>query len=70
MTIGQRTAQAIREKAMANGTTIRNECEKLQITENTRLSWNRGKGNPGSIILAELYRNGYDIGYILTGEKT
>lgn len=68
MTIGQRIAQAIADRAKENGTTIRSECEKLQISEGTRHFWKRGTTNPSACVVAEMYCNGYDIHYILTGE--
>lgn len=69
MTIGQRAAQLIEERAAENGTFLYDESEKLQICDDTRLRWKRGTTNPSRYMVAEMAKQGYDTHYILTGER-
>ena len=70
MTIGERALEAVRNRAKERGITFRSECEQLQTSDNTALSWKKKGTNPSSYVLAEMCRQGYDVIYILTGEKT
>ena len=69
MTIGQRAAMAIKERAWANDTIFDNECKKLGCSDAQRRAWARGKANPCARVIAEMFKQGYDIPYILTGER-
>jgi predicted NBD/HSP70 family sugar kinase len=69
MTIGQRAAEAIKERASKNGTTIKQECEKNHIGDSQVRGWRRGKADPCAYVLAMMLRNGYDINHILKGES-
>ncbi len=68
MTIGQRAAQAIKERAEEKGIDIKQECEELKTSEYTVRDWRYGK-TPCGYLLAEMCKHGYDVIYILTGEK-
>lgn len=69
MTIGQRAVQAIRERAKGNGTTFKSECQLLLMSDTNVLVWSKGSVNPRADILAEMCRQGYDMTYILIGER-
>ena len=69
MTIGQRTAQVIKERAKEKGITIKQECEEIKTSQFTVRDWAKGSKIPGGYILAEMCRQGYDITYILIGER-
>ncbi len=69
MTYGQRAAQLIQERAEENNITIKDELERLELCENIRLKWKKKLSNPRLATMAILFQNGYDIGYILTGER-
>ena len=68
MTIGQRAAQAVKERAEEKGVDIKCEAEGLKTSQFTVRDWKYGK-IPGGYILAEMCRQGYDVIYILTGIK-
>ena len=65
---GKRAFQAVKDMAKRNGTSFREECEKLGTTVQTVRYWKRNKSYIASIFLEQMHRNGYDIIYILTGE--
>ncbi len=69
MTIGQRAAIAIKERAWANDTTFEEECDNIDMHDSNLRSWAKGKANPSANALANMYLQGYDIAYILTGAK-
>ena len=69
MTIGQRAAKAIKERAWANDTNFKDECSFVDCSDAQFRAWARGKANPCARVLAEMYKQGYDIPYILTGER-
>ena len=69
MTIGQRAAEAIREKAKFKGLDFRTECSNIGVPAQTVSCWKVGHCDPGSFYLAEMYKLGYDVIYILTGEN-
>lgn len=69
MTIGQRAVQLIRERVNKNGTTFKHECELITTTDTNVLVWSKGYVNPRAVILAEMCKQGYDVIYILTGER-
>lgn len=68
-TIGERAAMAIKERAWANGTSFLTECIKTGVCDCQMRHWATNGVNPNANALAEMYRNGYDVIYILTGEK-
>lgn len=67
--IGERAAQAIRERAKLNGTTKSHEQELLNLTRKTFCSWARGEYDPNAYFLQKMALAGYDVIYILTGDK-
>lgn len=67
--IGERAAQAIRERAKLNGTKITSECENLDVTRKTLSVWTRSITDPNAYFLQQMALAGYDVIYILTGEK-
>ena len=68
MTIGQRAAKAIKERAWKNGTNFKDECAWVDCSDRQFRAWSSGETNPCARVLAEMYKLGYDIPYILTGE--
>lgn len=70
MTHGKRAYRAIKDMAERNGTTFREECEKIGVTTEAVRYWKRNKYSISSIFLEAMHRLGYDIIYILTGEPT
>ena len=68
MTIGQRAAQAVKERAEEKGITIKQECEAIKTSQFTVRDWATRK-TPGGYILGEMYRQGYDVIWILSGER-
>lgn len=66
MTVGQRAAQAIRER-FPNGTKI--QMEMLGLNAGCIYDWKNGRANPTSYALAQMALAGYDIYWILTGER-
>lgn len=69
MTIGQRAVECIQNRAWENDTTIQNQCDILGFDRSRLVAWRKGNVNPDSYVIAEMLRNGYDIEYILIGEK-
>lgn len=69
MTIGQRAAECIKSRAVETGTTFKHQICLLGTSWDTVKNWTRGNVCPGSYFLAEMYRQGYDVIYILTGER-
>jgi len=69
MTIGQRAVECIKKRADENGTSFKHQADLLDTSWNTIKNWTVGKVSPGSYFLAEMYKQGYDIMYILTGER-
>lgn len=67
--IGVRTAQAIRERAKQNGTSVRQECQKINVLPGNISNWEKGKVNPTAYFLQEMALAGYDVIWILTGRK-
>lgn len=69
MTIGQRAAQAVKERAEEKGITIKQECDVIKTSQFTVRDWEKVGKIPGGYLLAEMYRHGYDVIYILSGER-
>lgn len=69
MTIGERAVQVIRERVKEKGTTFKHECELILTRDTNVLGWCKRNINPRADILAEMCRQGYDMTYILIGER-
>lgn len=69
MTIGQRAAQAVKERAKEKGITIKQECDVIKTSHFTVRDWAATSKTPGGYILGEMCRQGYDVIYILSGER-
>lgn len=65
--IGFRATQAIRDMARRNGHSVRQECEKLDISQQNYNNWEKHGTNPGAYFLREMVLAGYDVIWILTG---
>ena len=67
-TIGQRAVKEIKKRARENGVSTCKEAAKLGITSTTIASW-KNNVNPSAYYLQQMFFAGYDVIYILTGEK-
>ena len=67
--IGERAAQAIRERVEKNHSTIRDEVRSLDATPKTFYGWEHGNLNPNAYLLRQMALQGYDIMWILLGGK-
>lgn len=67
MTIGERAALAIKRRVKYGK--VKPELDRLNITEASYSRWKRGKDNPQSFWLQKMALAGYDVHWILTGEK-
>lgn len=67
--IGERAAKAIRDRAKKNRTTFKEECKKLNFFEQSVKAWEKKGYAPSAYYLQNMYFAGYDVIYILTGEK-
>lgn len=65
--IGKRAAQVVNE--MTQGRSLRNTVEMLGVTRQAWYKWKNGQGVTGEV-LARMAEQGYDVMYILTGERT
>lgn len=70
MTVGQRAYMEMQAKVSEEGISISQECRNLGINSSTAQSWQKGRSNPSSYPLQQMALMGYDVIYILTGEKT
>ena len=69
MSIGRRAVDCIYKRAWETETTVQYQCDLLDMERTNLIAWRRGKANPGARVLAEMHRQGYDVIYILSGEK-
>lgn len=69
MTIGNRAAEAILKTAIDKGIDFKDECARMDITPKALSDWKVGKCDPCAYYLKIMCLSGYDIIYILTGEK-
>lgn len=67
MTVGQRVAEAIRDRAFPDS--HRKELTALGISDDCCSKWRSGKTNPDAYALRKLTLAGYDVAYLLTGEE-
>ena len=66
MTIGQRVAQAIRERTNRK---VKPELVRMDVCLCNFYDWEKGKTNPSAYVLQQMALSGYDIYWILTGER-
>lgn len=69
LTIGQRAARAIRERAAATGKSAASIIEAMGANRKTLGDWERRGGNPQAYWLQQLALDGYDVHWILTGQE-
>lgn len=69
MTIGERAAQAIRERAIATGKSAASIIETMGANRKTLGDWEKRGRNPCGYWLAQLDLAGFDIHWILTGQR-
>ena len=67
--IGKRAAKAIREMAKENETSVKFELDCLKLHTSQHYQYEHLIADPGAVALANMARNGYDVVYILTGER-
>lgn len=67
--IGQRAAQAIRERAKQNGTKLEEESLKVYVSRKVMNDWERRSVNPSAYFLQQMALSGYDVFWILTGQE-
>lgn len=67
--IGLRAARAIREMLEVNGTTLAFELDCLNLPHSRFWKYEHGRFNPSAEVLSSMAKLGYDIHYILTGER-
>ena len=70
MTIGQRAAQAIRETAAREGIKLFQELYLLGFSKEAFYGWEKNGHEPQAYFLRQLALAGYDVYWILTGERT
>ena len=67
--IGKRAAAEIRRRAYEEDTTFAAQRDALRIHSSEFCRWECGVMKPGALALAAMARAGYDVHYILTGER-
>jgi hypothetical protein len=67
MTIGERAALAIKRRVRYGN--VKPELDRLTIPHGSYERWKLGKGDPHSFWLQQLALAGYDVHWILTGQK-
>ena len=67
-TIGNRAYKEIEKRAEENGTSPSFEAVKLGMHNSLLFRWKKN-GNPAGYYLQQMYYAGYDVIYILTGER-
>lgn len=68
-TIGNRAYKEIEKRARKNGIKPSSEAAKLGIHSGILSIWKRN-GNPSAYFLQQMALAGYDVIYILTGERS
>ena len=69
-TIGQRAAEELLRIVREEDITMTAAYEEISIPPSCFWRWQHGTGAPRAQTLANMYRAGYDILYILTGERS
>lgn len=69
-TIGNRAFKELKNRARENGISVTNEALKLGITGHSLADWKHGKGNPSAYYLQQMALAGYDVVYILSGQRS
>lgn len=69
MTIGMRAAEAIKERARKNGSTLTSEFENLGLCRKVFGDWQKRGIDPSAYYLQQMALAGYDVIYILTGKE-
>lgn len=67
--IGERAARAIRDRAKQNRIPLEVEAEKVFVSRKVICDWEVHNRNPQAYFLQQMALAGYDIYWILTGEK-
>ena len=67
MTIGQRAALAIKRRVRYGK--VNPELDRLTIPHSSYERWKLGKGDPQAFWLQQMALDGYDVYWILTGQK-
>lgn len=67
MSIGERAAQAVFERAIAEGTSVAEQYEKLKLARAVQHHWETERNDPSAYALRQLALAGYDVVWILTG---
>lgn len=67
MTVGQRAALAIKRRVRHGR--VKPELDRLTIPNGSYERWKLGKSDPQSFWLQQLALAGYDVHWILTGQK-
>ena len=67
-TIGNRAAKEIKKRAKQNGVSSYKEAGKMEISNKLLCAWQKNI-NPSAYYLQQMALAGYDVIYILTGEK-
>lgn len=68
-TIGERAAKAIRDRAKKNRTTFEEELKNLNFFKSAIKAWEEKGYAPSAYYLQKMCLAGYDVIYILTGER-
>ena len=68
LNIGQRAAQAVKQKLFEKQCRKYQEFESLMMDRANLYYWQRG-GTPRAFALQQMMRNGYDVEWILTGQS-
>lgn len=69
MTVGERAAFVIRITAALKDIPLSEECENIDARGKTYDDWHKRGKNPSSHYLQQMALAGYDVMWILTGEK-
>ena len=67
--IGERAVKEIKKRARQNGVSMSKEAAKLSLTSTILAHWTDNV-NPSAYYLQQIALDGYDVIYILTGEKS
>lgn len=70
MTIGQRAVKLIRQRAKEQGTSLKKQLDRIQCERYNFNNWETKGVNPTAFFLQQMYLDGYDVIWILTGEQT